>query len=290
MSPQVAPPAEKFTPSIFYFPCLHQELAAGPLPEEVHFLNPGLSLPSVKAKDARVWTPNGLPYAPSSALRCVQDLLAEGETLGHDLLLSVGAGGGRNVLAASAVSPLGASEAQALRAFTHTGDFVPAEPDGKDDKRAKADAREQAQKILLLYAHLEEVILVTRQIAQKIGDGEAALHDLLQADDQDDAVERTPSSVEIPLTGEDLLGQSLARWPEILRAWLEFLPPTVIFYTADLNVLAGLETDAAHPLPPEEAARYFPVSVPQGWTFTALTLPAFGREVRLVSGQGPAGV
>jgi hypothetical protein len=65
------------------------------------------------------------------------------------------------------------------------------------------------------------------------------------------------------------------------------LPSGVVFYTGDLNVLPGLDADAAQPLLPEEAARFFPASTKAGWTFTGMSLTDFDRDVRLVSGHCP---
>ncbi len=114
--------SEKFNPSVFYLPCLHRELAPGLLPEEVYFLNPGLPVPSDTAKGGKIWTPPGLPYDLPSAARCLQDLIAEGENLGHELLLT--AGGADVRLTTTMAAPLDSSESAALRAFTQTGDWT----------------------------------------------------------------------------------------------------------------------------------------------------------------------
>ncbi len=275
---------EEMIPSVFYLPCLHRELAPGPLPREVHFLNPGLALPIEAASRGSIWTPAGLPFDPSGAARCMRDLIAEGELLEHDLLLA-GAAGGADVLAASAASPFGASEKEALKSFGQTGSYA---PDTRDEKTAGASAqavREQAQKLLLLCVYLEDNVLAARDLVRKISADEAVLQELLREGGQGETVDT--ACLEIALTGDELLEQCLARWTEILRAWLIFLPGEAVFYTADFAALPGLGSEAAQTLPPEEAARLFPASLAAGWVFAGLSLDGFARKVRLISGRCP---
>ena len=279
--------SEKLTPSIFYLPCLRRELAPGLLPEEVYFLNPGLPVPFDTAKGERIWTPAGLPYDLPSATRCLQDLIAEGENLGHDLL-SV-AGGADVAPATSAAAPLDSSERVALRAFTQTGNYAPQAHAGKSESVSPTAASEQAQKLLLLCAHLEDNILAARRLTHKINAGEAALQELLRGSDEREDFEGIALQGAAP-TGDDLLGQYLARWGEIARAWRVFLPAGSVFYTADLNALPGLDVSAAQPLPPEEASRLFPASLAVGWTFIALAPKELCGELRLFSGCYPQAV
>ena len=276
--------SEKFTPSIFYLPCLHRELAPGLLPEEVYFLNPGLPVPPDTAKGGKIWTPPGLPYDLPSAARCLQDLIAEGENLGHDLLLT--AGGADVRLATTTAAPLDSSESAALRAFTQTGDYAPQAHAGKSESASREAVCEQAQKLLLLCAHLEDNILAARGLTHKISAGEAVLQELLRGNDEREALEGMALQ-EATSTGDDLFGQYLARWGEIARAWRVFLPDDAAFYAADFSALPGLDANAAQPLPRAEAARLFPASLAAGWKFIVLTPEEIRGNVRLISGRGP---
>ena len=280
------PPSEKFTPSVFYLPCLRRELAPGLLPEEVYFLNPGLPLPLSLAADGRIWTPDGLPYDPPNAARCLQDLIAEGENLGQGLLLAAGLGGGADVLAASAASPFDPSESAALQAFGQTGNYTPQAHTGKPESLSPQAAREQAQKLLLLCAHLEDNILAARGLAQKIDAGEAVLQELLRGSDEQEGLEGLALQNKLP-ADDDLFGQCLARWVEIAQAWRQFLPAGAVFYTATPDALPGLDLNAGQPLSPDEAAGLFPVSAAAGWTFVVFSPEGFRGEVRLVSGAAP---
>ena len=284
----VAAPVEKDSPLIFYLPCLNRELVTGLLPQEVFFLNPGLPLSAEIAESGRRWTPDGLPYEPSVAAACLRDLLAEGERLGHDLLLSAGAGERTDMLPAPGAAFADSSERAALRDFARTGSYTP-ETGNNSAPTAPSQkaAREQAQKLLLLYAHLEDSILAARKLAREISAGEEVLFDLLRAEEQEESAHAMPPLADISKAGEALLEQGLARWPEVLRAWLALLPPEVVFYTADLAALPGLEAEDVRPLPPEEAARLFSASVNAGWSFVAIVLNESCGRIRLVSGQSP---
>lgn len=291
MSRHVADPIEKLSPSIFYLPCLGRDLVADPLPEEVYFLNPGLPLPATRAENARLWTPEGLPYGSAAAAGCLRDLLAEGELLGHDLLLTAGGGAAVETPLFSRSFPLDASENSALQTFARTGEYAPEPQNGRDAALSREAAREQAQKLLLLYAHLESSILAARALAGEISRGEDALRDILRADGQDGDMEAVApgADADILWAGGELLEQSLARWREVLRAWLVLLPPEAAFYTANMAALPGLDEKKARPLPPEEAARLFPASVNAGWSFTFVIPDESCAETRLISGQNPAG-
>ena len=283
----VAAPAEKPSSLIFYLPCLSRELVSAALPQEVLFLNPGLPLSAEMAESGRIWTPDGMPYNPAVAAACLRDLLAEGERLGHDLLFSAGTGERANALPVPGAVFADASERTALRDFARTGHY---EPEARSDAPAAPSqeaAREQAQKLLLLYAHLEDSILASRKLAREISAGEEVLFDLLRAEDQEETAQVMPPFADISKAGEALLEQSLARWQEVLRAWLALLPPESVFYTADLAALPGLEAEDARSLPPEEAARLFPASVNAGWSFAVVVLNESCGQARLVSGQGP---
>lgn len=283
----VAAPAEKASPLIFYLPCLNRELVTALLPQEVFFLNPGLPLSVEMVENGRRWTPDGLPYEPSVAAACLRDLLAEGERLGHDLLLSAGAGERADTLPAPGAAFADASERAALRDFARTGQYAPEARNDAPTAPSQKAAREQAQKLLLLYAHLEDSILAARKLAREISAGEEVLFDLLRAEEQEESAHAMPPLADISKAGEALLEQSLARWPEVLRAWLALLPPEVVFYTADLAALPGLEAEDVRPLPPEEAARLFSASVNAGWSFVAIVLNESCGRIRLVSGQSP---
>lgn len=284
----VAAPVEKSSPLIFYLPCLNRELVTASLPQEVLFLNPGLPLSAEMAESGRIWTPDGLPYGPSVAAACLRDLLAEGERLGRDLLLSAGSGERMNTLPAPGAAFADASERAALRDFARTGQYAPeANNTNTPVAPSQKTSREQAQKLLLLYAHLEDSILDARKLAREISAGEEVLFDLLRAEERDEPTHGMPPLADISQAGEALLEQSLARWQEVLRAWLALLPPEVVFYTVDLTVLPGLEAEDARRLPPEEAARLFPASVSAGWSFVAVSLNESCGQVRLVSGQSP---
>ena len=285
MSRHVAAPAEKSTSLVFYLPCLCRELAPEPLPREVQFLNPGLPLSVEMAESGRIWTPDGLPYAPAVAAACLRDLLAEGERLGRDLLLSAGSGERANMLPAPGAALADASERTALRDFARTGRYAPEAGNSAPAAPTREAAREQAQKLLLLYAHLEDSILAARNLAREISAGEEVLFDLLRAEEQEDSTRAMPPLADISRAGEALLEQSLARWPEVLRAWTTLLPPAAVFYTANLAALPGLEAESARPLPQEEAARLFPASTAAGWTFAGIAPDAARPEVRLISGQ-----
>ena len=121
--------------------------------------------------------------------------------------------------------------------------------------------------------------------------GEDALRDILRADGQDGDMEAVApgADADILWAGGELLEQSLARWREVLRAWLVLLPPEAAFYTANMAALPGLDEKKARPLPPEEAARLFPASVNAGWSFTFVIPDEACAEARLISGQNPAG-
>lgn len=279
-----APLLEKSAPAVFYFPCLRQELTGGPLPGEVHFLNPGLALPTETANRALIWTPPGLPFDPPGAVRCMQDLIAEGEFLEHDLLLA-GAAGGADVLNASAVSPFGASEVEALKAFERTGNYAPGACEDKARETFSRAVREQAQKLLLLCVYLEDNVLAARELVKEISVGEAALQELLRDGEPGGAGDM--ACLDIASAGDELLEQCLARWTEILRAWLIFLPQEAVFYTTDFAALPGLDFGEAQPLPPAEARLLFPVSAAAGWTFSNLAPEGFSRKVRLISGHCP---
>lgn len=285
MSPHVAASAKKPFPSTFYLPCLRRELVSAPLPQEVHFLNPGLPLSAEMAESGRIWTPDGLPYNPVAAAACLRDLLAEGERLGHDLLLSAGAGERTNMPPAPGAALANASERMALRDFARTGSYTPEAGNNAPAAPAREAAREQAQKLLLLYAHLEDSVLAARKLSREISAGEKVLFDLLRAEEQEESTHAMPPLADISKAGETLLEQSLARWQEVLRAWTTLLPPAAVFYTANLAALPGLEAENARPLPQEEAARLFPASTAAGWTFAGIAPDAARPEVRLISGQ-----
>lgn len=287
MPPLVAAPDEKSSPLAFYLPCLSRELVFAPLPQEVYFLNPGLSLSAEMAESGRVWTPDGLPYAPSVAAACLRDLLAEGERLGRDLLLSAGVGERADILPAPGAALADASERTALRNFARTGHYA---PEARNDAAAappKKAVREQAQKLLLLYAHLEGSILAAQKLAREISAGEEVLSDLLRSGEQEEVAHAIPQLADISKAGEALLEQGLLRWREVLRAWLTLLPPECVFYTADLAALPGLEAKDARPLSLEEAELMFPISANAGWSFVVVFLDESCGQVRLVSGQGP---
>ncbi len=287
MSRHVAVPIEKLSPAIFYLPCLVQDLVAAQLPEEVYFLNPGLPLPAAGTEGARLWTPEGLPYGPAAAAGCLRDLLAEGELLGHDLLLTAGKGAAVETPLFSRSLPVDASENSALQTFARTGEYAPEPQKGESTVSSREAAREQAQKLLLLYAHLESSVLAARALAGEISRGEDALRDILQAEEQDDDLKAGAPGADILWAGDELLEQSLVRWREVLRAWLVLLPPEATFYTADLAALPGLDEQKARPLPPEEAARLFPASVNVGWSFTFVIPDESCAKTRLISGHGP---
>ena len=146
--------------------------------------------------------------------------------------------------------------------------------------------REQAQKLLLLCAHLEDNILAARGLAQKIDAGEAVLQELLRGSDEQGGLEGLALQNKLP-ADDDLFEQCLARWVEIAQAWRLFLPAGAVFYTATPDALPGLDLNAGQPLSPDEAAGLFPVSAAAGWTFVVLSPEGFRGEVRLVSGAAP---
>ncbi len=267
------------SPLVFYFPWQKRALASLPLPEELYFLNPGLPLPAEEPGAERIFTPKDFPYDPPSAARCLQDLLAEGELLGENLLSGASAG------ASLPSSPLSASENSALNAFARTGAYAPEAKIAREDTRLPPEfAREQAQKLLLLSAYLEDSILAAGALALKINENEARLRDLLVNPDEDDTLDSARDPV-FDSTGmaNNLSEKALSRWPEMLRAWLVFLPQGPIFYTENPAALPGLDA-SPRPLSAADAGRFFPLSSASGWTFTEVFSEAF-RGARLLCGQ-----
>ena len=269
------------SPLVFYFPWQKRVTASLPRPEELYFLNPGLPLPAGALGSERIFTPEGFPYDPPSAARCLQDLLAEGELLGENLL----SGASAERCASFRASPLSAAEGKALNAFARSGVYAPEAKSAREDASVSLEfAREQAQKLLLLSAHLEDSILSAAELASKINENEARLRGLLANPDEDDALDSVRDFPPASSPGvNDLPERVLVRWPEMLRAWLLFLPQEAVFYTADLNALPGLEA-VIRPLPATEAERFFPASSALGWTFAEAFSEAF-KGARLLCGQ-----
>lgn len=281
MTEHSSPAKEAVKFPVFYFPWQKRVMASSVLPEELYFLNPGLPLPVGTPEAERIFTPEGFPYGPPSAARCLQDLLAEGELLGENLLSSVNAGSSFPL----GLSPLSASEDRSLNAFTRTGAYTSeAETKIKDIAPVSELSREQGQKLLLLSSYLEDSILSAGELALKINENEVKLRNLLANPDEEDSwgsgrdFRPDPSPA-----ANDLLEKALARWPEILRAWLLFLPQEPVFYTTNPNILPGLEA-SVHPLSAADAGRFFPVSSALGWTFTEVFSEAF-KGARLFCGQ-----
>ena len=86
-------------------------------------------------------------------------------------------------------APLDSSESAALRAFTQTGDYAPQAYAGKSESASREAVCEQAQKLLLLCAHLEDNILAARGLTHKISADEAVLQELLRGNDEREALE-----------------------------------------------------------------------------------------------------
>ena len=211
MPRETAPLPENTPPTIFYLPCLHPALAPAPVPAEVYFLNPGLTPAPQGASLERIWTPAGLPYDPRRAAQCLQDLLAQGQSLGHDLLLTSGHAA---TLGALATPTMSEAESRALKAFAADGRFAD-RPDGQaqasaDEKKSAQSRREQAQKRLLLCYHWEDNMLSARELMRNISASEAALRELLQGDGLRMADAAGPDATNLDTAGPGTAGQDTA--------------------------------------------------------------------------------
>ncbi len=281
-------PTQEISPSatgdsgLFYLPFMHPGLAGAGLPDEVRFLNPGLTRDSATA---RVHAPAALPLFGRSAERFLADLLAEGESLGADALSL--AWPGRDALTAPLRGGMSAAERRALAAFTASAQYIPQyipqyTPDKGEINAGQADGLLQAQKLLLLAYELEEAVLSTRALGEVVSGHERALQDLLHSDNDAEA-EIALSATNATGFGDDILERCLSRWLEILRCWQHFLPGETVFYTADLAVLPGLDAGSAVPLAADKSVELFPSLANSGRNFVQVWLDTEKAPVLLVS-------
>lgn len=226
-----------------YFPHLHPELAATPLPAGTLFFDPG----ATDGPELQRFRPAGLPLAPREARRLLADCLRFGEQFRHP----------------GEMAALGLAEARARGAESERG--ITAElaarigqaAAGRADRPGEAQAA-VAQFVLLLAWLFEERLIEMRGLAQELNTSWRRFGEVLglaagEAEDQ-------ALAEALAEAGGDLGPQEPTPWPRILEALAHFLPEDAVLLTADYEIGAAL-AEAGVALEPAPADLGLPGSV-----------------------------
>ncbi len=220
-------------------------MAPAGIPDDILFMCPNLAL-QPKKKDARFFTPPGMPFTPPEAASVLREMLALGLSFGPHGDLKLMAGQGwleREEAQKRAVRP---DENAALEAFAKTGGapagnaWSRAAAAGELSAASPAEQFKNAQKILLLAWEHENYISEINELESRIDSGNkkllAALGEGRSEDDGMSELYDARQEYEAALAAAGEKTRPEYSWRIVVDAMAAFMPENAMLISADTMV------------------------------------------------------